>query len=289
MLPQLLVSGLAQGAMYALIALSMTVIYRATTVVNFGHGDFVMAGAFFLYVLIVFAGLPYAAAMVLALIGMAVLGVVVERGLIGPVHRGPHIALAMMSIAVGYFLRGTARVFWGREVLPLPRVFDIEPILIGSVVITGDDLALAGASLLAVVLFFGLFHFTRFGKILQAIFQSARGAALVGIDVRSYHTLMWAGGAAMGALAGVVVGPITLLHPDLGAELLIRAFAAMTLGGFGSLGGAVLGGLTIGIAEQIGGAYLSTALIEITPYLVIIVVLMLRPAGLFGDRAAVRV
>jgi branched-chain amino acid transport system permease protein len=119
--------------------------------------------------------------------------------------------------------------------------------------------------------------------------QSERGAALVGINVRAFHGVMWGAGAALGAAGGVLVAPITLLHPGLGAIFLIKGFAAMTLGGFGSLGGAVAGGLILGVAEQLVGGYVSTKLIDITAYLVIILVLALRPSGLFGRAIAERV
>jgi branched-chain amino acid transport system permease protein len=137
--------------------------------------------------------------------------------------------------------------------------------------------------------FFVIFYGTRTGQIIQAVYQSERGAALVGINVRAFHGIMWGVGAAMGAIAGVLLAPITLLYPDLGANFLIRGFAAMTLGGFGSLWGAVAGGVLLGISEQLLGAYVSTKLIDIAAYLVIIAVLILRPVGLFGKTAVVRV
>ena len=137
---QLTISGLAQGAIFALIALSLTVVYRATTIVNFGHGDFVMAGAFFVYVLVIYAGLPYFVSAILAIFIMFFMGLGVSRGFIDPIKTGPHIGFAMMSISLGYVLRGSARFLWGREVFPMPQVFDMEPIFIGDLVITGDVL-----------------------------------------------------------------------------------------------------------------------------------------------------
>lgn len=289
MLLQLTVSGIAQGALYALIALSMTVLYRATTIVNFGHGDFVMGGAFIVYVAVIFFGLPFALAAIASIGLMFVLGLAVSRGFIDPIKTGPHIGFAMMSISIGYVLRGGARTLWGREVLPMPRVFDIEPIFVGGVVITGDAMIICTTVVLLLAVFFLIFYKTQLGVIVQAVFQSERGATLVGIDVRRFHETMWGVGLAMGAIGGILIAPISLLHPDLGAAFLIRGFAAMTLGGFGSLWGAVVGGLVLGLSEQYLGAYVSTALIDITAYLVIIIVLVIRPAGLFGRQIAVRV
>lgn len=289
MLMQLTVSGLAQGAIYALIALSLTVVFRATTVVNFGHGDFVLGGAFGVYVLVVMLGLPFLPSAIAAIILMFACGILISRGFIDPIKAGPHIGFAMMSISLGYIFRGTTRSIWGREVLPMPRVFDIPPVFIGDIVITGDAMIISGTVAVLLVGFFIVFYKTSIGKIIQAVYQSERGATLIGINVRRFHDMMWGAGLAMGAVAGILIAPISLLHPDLGAGFLIRGFAAMTLGGFGSLGGAVAGGLILGVTEQYAGAYVNTALIDITSYLVILVVLVVRPSGLFGKRAVVRV
>ena len=286
---QLALSGLAQGAIYALIALSMCVVYRATTVVNFGHGDLVMAGAFVVYLLVVVAGLPFLASAVLAVALLFVLGVLIEVGLIERIKAGPHIGFALMCIAFGYVLRGIARGVWGREVLPMPRVFDYPPVMLGELVVTADALIIFFAVGILLALFFLLFYRSSAGRVMQAVCQSERGAALVGINVRAFHGAMWGAGAALGAVGGVLVAPVTLLHPDLGASFLIKGFAAMTLGGFGSLGGAVAGGLLLGLAEQWVGGFVSTKLIDITAYLVIILVLALRPNGLFGRAVVERV
>ena len=289
MLAQLTLSGLTQGALYALIALSLTVLFRATTIVNFGHGDFVLGGAFGVYVLVILAGLPFVPSAILAIAIMFAFGIIISRGLIDPIKAGPHIGFAMMSISIGYMFRGTTRAIWGREVYPMPRVFDFEPIFIGDVVITGDTIVIVSvvALLLAICAF--VFFFTSIGKLTQAIYQSERGAMLIGIDVRRFHDIMWGFALSLGAIGGILIAPVSLLHPDLGASFLLRGFAAMTLGGFGSLGGAVVGGLILGVSEQYAGAYLDSALIDITAYLVIIAVLIIRPSGLFGKPIAVRV
>jgi len=289
MLMQLIVSGVSLGAIYALVALSMTVVYRATTIVNFGHGDMVMGGAFIVYVFVIYVGLPYLGGALLAIIVMFGLGVIIQRALIEPMESGPHVALVMMSVSVGYLLRGIARVLWGRDILPMPKVFEFPPVFIGNVVITSDDIVITGVVFCLTTVFFLVFYRTRLGKLIQAVYQTHRGAALVGINVSAFNSAMWGVGAAMGALGGVLVAPITLLYPDMGATLLIRGFAAMSLGGFGSLWGAVIGGLLLGVLEHLSGAYIATALIDITAYIVIIVVLIVRPSGLLGRQTSVRV
>ncbi len=154
--------------------------------------------------------------------------------------------------------------------------------------ITGDAIFIGGTVAVLLVVFFLIFYRTEVGTVVQAVYQSERGAMLIGVNVRAFHETMWGVGLAMGAIGGILIAPISLLHPDLGAAFLIRGFAAMTLGGFGSLGGAVVGGLLLGLAEQYLGAYVNSALIDITAYLVIVVVLVIRPAGLFGRPAVVR-
>ena len=289
MLAQLVVSGVAQGVLYALVALSMTMLYRATTVVNFGHGDLVMGGAFAVYVFVVYARLPYLAGAVIALAVLFGVGMAIHQGLMRRIMTGPHLAIAMMALAIGYALRGGARMLWGREVLPFPRIFPDRAWVLGDVVVTSDNVIVSGTVLGLMVVLLVLFNVTRIGRLLQAVFQSQRGAALIGLNVDGVHRLVWGAAAALAALGGVLLAPITLLYPDMGVWVLVRGFAAMTLGGFGSLPGAVLGGLILGVMELVLGAYLSTAFIDISAYVIVIAVLLLRPDGLFGRQVVVRV
>lgn len=289
LLPQLIVSGVATGMLYALVALSMTVGYRATTVVNFGHGDLVMIGGYASFVLGVGLGLPFAPAFALAAALLFAIGFLAQRLLMQPIIAGPHLSLAMMALAVGYAFRGAARLEWGNDILTLPHPYPAATFVVGDVVFTMDDLVISGfvlALLLALVL---LFNVTPIGKVIQAVFQSQRGASLVGINVRAFHGVMWGAGAALGAVGGVLLAFIIPLTPDIGVWTLVRGFAAMTLGGFGSLPGAVIGGVILGITEKVLGFYASTVFIEITAYLVTILVLLIRPKGLFGQHATLRI
>lgn len=288
-LPQLVVSGITAGMLYALIALSMTVVYRATTIVNFGHGDMVMAGAYAAFVFVSALGLSAAPALVLTLATLFVIGWLVQRILIRPIMAGPHLSLAMMALAAGYALRGVARLEWGNEIVRLPRPYPQAAFTIANVVFTSDDLVIWGSVLLLLLALFLVFNLTPFGRIIQAIFQSQRGAALVGINVGAYHAAIWGVGAALGGVGGVLLGLIVPLTPDIGVWTLVRGFAAMTLGGFGSLSGAVIGGLLLGIMEKLLGFYVSTVFIDITAFLVTILVLLIRPQGLFGQHATLRI
>lgn len=289
MLPQLVVSGVSSGMLYALIALSMTVVYRATTVVNFGHGDMVAAGAYVVFVLAAGLHVPFAAAMALAIAALFLFGVLLQRLLLQPISAGPHLSLAMMVLAVGFALRGAERLQWGSDVINLARPYPRGTFMLGSVVVTMDDVVISGFVLALLMVLFVVFHLTPIGRIIQAVFQTERGAALVGINVRAFHAVMWGAGAALGAVGGVLLALVVPLTPDMGQWVLLQGFAAMTLGGFGSLYGALVGGVLLGVLQNVLGFYVGTVFIDITAYLVTILVLLVWPSGLFGRPMTVRV
>ena len=284
MLPQLLISGISVGCVYALVALGMTILFRATTIVNFCHGEFFMLGAFGVLVPLQLFGWPYPAAIAASLCLLLVVGSATERLLIRPLKNAPFVTLAMMTVALSFFLRGVSRFFYGREVVPLPPLVTGDPIELGKyAMLFPQDLLVISFTAVIVVLLAIFFAKTQLGKVIQAASQTPRGASLVGINVPLLRNVMWAAGAFMGAVAGILIAPSTLVYPDMGGTMLIRAFAAMCLGGFGSLPGAVVGGITLGILENVVGGYVSSSLVDITAYLVIVIVLVLRPQGIFGE------
>jgi branched-chain amino acid transport system permease protein len=289
MLGQLILSGISQGAIYALVALGMTVLYRTTAVLNFGYGDTFMLGAFVFYVFLKIAQMPFGVAALLAVAVMIGVGLVIERLLIRPIAARPHLLIAMMTIAISYLFRGATRMIWGRDVQPMPSLFDFPPVFIGDMVLTSQSLVIMVAAAVLVIVFFSFFNYSALGKLMQAASHSPRGAALIGINVPLFSACMWGLSVAIAAVAGILVAPVTLLYPDMGAATLLKAFAAMTLGGFGNLGGAVLGGVVLGISEQLCGGYISTSFMDIFPYLVILVVLLVYPAGMLGRSEITRV
>ncbi|HET6605787.1 MAG TPA: branched-chain amino acid ABC transporter permease [Rhodopila sp.] len=289
MFAQLVVSGIGQGSIYALVALGMTILFRVTTIVNFAHGELFMFSAFIIYLLLNVFGVPYVVAALGAILALFLLGSVVERLLMRPIMQAPHMALAMMTVALSYMLRGVVRMVWGGDVRSLPPMFTFDPLMFGDVVLAAQDIVTIGATLVLVAVFFVLLQKSRLGKLAQAVTDSPRGGALIGLNVPAFYRTMWGVASAMAAIAGILVAPVTLLYPDMGAGVLVHAFAAMTLGGFGNLGGAVAGGLLMGVLEQLAGGYVSTAMVDITSYIIIIAVLLCRPAGLFGRVERVRV
>jgi branched-chain amino acid transport system permease protein len=289
-LGNLVASGLANGAVYALVAVGLVVVYKSTSVVNFAHGEGFMLGGFLAWTLYVGLGLPYAIATVAAVIGAALIGVITERVAFRPLIRSSIVSLVLATTGLSFVLRGVARYLWGGRGsdTPFPPVFGIEPVQIGDVVLSSQHLIVVAGALVAMLLFLAFFRYTKTGKMMRATADNQRAAALVGVRVERISSITWALGAAMGGVAAVLAAPLTLLYPDMGGPLLIRAFAAALLGGLGSLAGAVVGGLSLGLIENLAGGYIDGSLTDVAPFVLIILVLMIRPRGLFGPRLTVK-
>jgi branched-chain amino acid transport system permease protein len=290
-LAYLLVSGLTTGSLYALMAIGLVVVYKATRVVNFAHGELFMLGGFFAYALHVLAHVPYVLALVAAVGGTLALGLLTERLAYRPLIRAPTVSLVLAAVGFAYVLRGTAREIWGGrgDYIPFPPLIRAEPITIGSVLIVPQQLVVLGGALLCMILFVLFFNGTRAGKMLQATAENAKAARLVGIRVERVYAFTWGVGAATAGAAAALMAPLTLIYPDVGGALLIKAFAAAVLGGLGSLPGAVLGGFTIGIVENLAGGYLHTSFQEVSAFVVIMLVLIAHPSGLLGAAPARRI
>lgn len=275
--------------------MGLTVVYKATGVVNFAHGELFMLGGFFAYTLHVLAHVPYVPALLLAVLATLLLGVVTERLAYRPLMRAPTVSLVLAAVGFSYVLKGVAREIWGGrgDYLPFPPLLRAEPIALGAVLgplgdvlIVPQQLVVLVAALACMAIFAAFFNLTRAGKILQATAENAKAAALVGIRVERVYAFTWGLGAGVAGAAAALMAPLTLIYPDVGAVLLVKAFASAVLGGFGSLPGAVLGGLAVGVIENVAGGYLHTSLQEVSAFLVIMAVLILRPTGLLGARAA---
>ncbi|HEX7935557.1 MAG TPA: branched-chain amino acid ABC transporter permease [Paraburkholderia sp.] len=289
MLIQLLLSGISQGGVYALVALGMTLLFRCTTVVNFAQGELLMAGAFSLYLFMHLFNGNYALAALCSIAAMFIISVGINVLFIEPMAGAPHTSVVMMTVAVSFMLRGIARVFWGRDVISMPPVFSYPPVTLGDVVWTTQDIVITVAALVVVGAFLLFFYRSNLGRLAQAVSQNGRGALMVGVNVVGFNRMIWGLTGVMAAASGILIAPITLLYPDMGAGVLIKAFAAMALGGFGTVAGAVLGGFLLGILEQLSGGYVSTGMIDICAYVVIIFVLTVKPSGLLGRKEFARV
>lgn len=277
---QLLIAGLSQGCVYGLIALGFVLIYKATEIVNFAQGEVMMIGAFVAYTFINVLEMPYLVGALATVITMAAVGILLERSLIRPMLGEPPFAVLMLTIGLGFFLRAAAGAIWGAEPKTLDAPYSAGVFDVGGLVIGHAELIIVlGTALLCLGLFL-FFRFSRFGVAMQASSQNQLAAVYVGIPVGRMVALVWALSAAIAAIAGLLVAPKTLIDPQLGL-IGIKAFAAAIVGGFGSLPGAMLGGILIGIAEQFAGLYLPAGFSDVVAYLILLVMLIVRPQGLF--------
>ncbi len=287
MLSYLLVSGVSTGMLYSLIAVGLVLVFRSTGHINFAHGELFMAGGFFAYTGHVMLGWPYALALVGAVVGGFALGVVIDRIVYRPLIDAPGLNIVLATVGLSFFLKGAGRWAWGGQgdYVSFPPVVSPVPFsLLGIMVIPQQVLVSAGA-LVCMVLLTLFFRLTTAGKAMRATAENQRAAYLVGVRVERVYLFTWAFGAALAAVAGCLMAPLTLLSPDVGFPLLLKAFAATVLGGLGSVTGAIAGGLAVGITESLAGGYIGPSVQDVSAFVVIMIVLVLRPYGIFGEHA----
>ncbi|MCR9277267.1 MAG: branched-chain amino acid ABC transporter permease [Pseudomonadaceae bacterium] len=279
---QLLVAGVSQGCVYGLIALGFVLIYKATEVVNFAQGELMMIGAFIAYTFINILAWPYFYGVLATLLSMAVIGVVLERLLIRPMLGEPPFAVLMLTIGLGFLLRAVAGAIWGAEPKTLSTPYASDVLQLGEIIVGYGNLAIVlGTGVLCLALFL-FFRYSRLGIAMQAASQNQLAAVYSGIPVARLVTGVWAVSALIAAIAGVLVAPVSLIDPQIGF-IGVKAFAAAIVGGFGSLPGAMVGGLLIGIAEQFAGLYLPPGFSDVTAYIILLVMLFVRPQGIFAS------
>jgi len=282
---QACVSGLAQGCVYALVALGFVLIYKATEVANFAQGELMMVGAYIHYSLVVFAGLDSLLALPLTLLLAGLLGATVERALIHPLADEPPFVLLTVTIGLGILLRATTGMIWSHDTHKFPSPVPDGSYTLGGVIVSSVDLWAFGATALVTALLYMFFHWTRLGTAMRAVAQNRYAAQLMGIRVQRIFTLTWALSAAVAALGGMVLADASYLHTNMGFIGLV-ALPAAVLGGLESIPGALIGGLVIGLAENLAGAYLDPFLgggvKEIFAFVLLLGVLLVRPTGLFG-------
>ncbi len=276
---QLLIIGLSQGCVYGLIAMGFVMIYKATEMVNFAQGDIMMLGSFMAFTLIVSLGLNFWLSLLLAMILMAIFGFLVDAVVVRRIIGQPQFSIVILTISLGFIFRAAAGMIWGQAPLSLDTPFVGKSNFAGAV-IGHDRLAIMGGTAILVALIFLFLRYSRWGIAMQAASQNQLAAFYVGIPVKLVYSGVWGFAAAISCVAGVLLAPITLIDP-LNGFLGIKAFAAAVIGGFGSLPGALIGGLIIGIAEPFAAAYLPEVK-NIIGYLIMFAVLTMRPEGLFA-------
>lgn len=280
---QMIVSGIAVGAIYGLVALGIVLVFKATGVLNFAHGEGVMLSTFVAFTLLKWK-LPYALVAVLTLLFSAAFGMLIERLVI---RRFVGKSLLVSGIAtLGLFLLfgDVAAWIWGKDPFEFPGLFSQKPILVGGIAISAADLGIVGTAAVLAAALFAFFRFTRLGIAMQACMDNPTAARLMGIPLRRIHSLSWALSSMIGAVAGLLIAPVTFLHFSMMQHVLHFAFASAVLGGILSLPGSLIGGIVIGISANLTGAYVSSTWKEVMPFLVMLAILIVRPHGLLARR-----
>lgn len=285
---QLTVNGVAVGAIYALVALGIVLIYKATEVLNFAHGDLLVVSAFSAWGLISVAGLPFWLAMLITVAIVSLLAYGLDALVIRRIAGQPQFAGVMLTIALAFMIRGLVSMVFGPESRNYATPWSNQSLEFGGLVVTQLRLVVLGFALAVTVLLFLFFRHTRTGVAMQAASQNQLAAYLNGVRVKRINSLVWALAGATAAVAGVLLAPITLVDISLW-YVTLKALAALVLGGFGSIPGAIVGGLLIGLIEQYAGVYMPQGTKDIVAYLVLIAVLIIRPRGLLGEAHGRRV
>jgi branched-chain amino acid transport system permease protein len=285
---QYLLTGLTVGAIYALVALGFSIIFNASHVINFAQGEFVMIGGM-ATVSLTGAGLPYLLAIPAAVVAAALVGLALEKFAVEPARGASVVTLIIITIGASIFLRGLAMMIWDKRLHALKPFTGDTPIAIAGAAILPQSLWVLGVALAIVLALSWFFGRTLLGKAMLATSHNRLAAQLVGINVRMVLFFSFGLAAALGAIAGILIAPITLTSYDVGVMLGLKGFAAAILGGLGSGIGAVIGGLVLGIAETMSAGYLSSAYKDAIAFVIILAVLFFMPSGLFGKRGGERV
>ena len=285
---QYIASGLTVGAIYALVALGFSIIYNASRAINFAQGEFVMIGGMSA-VTLVGAGFSLAAAVPLAVLAAVLVGLLLEKLAIEPARKADTVTLIIITIGASLFLRGLAQLVWDKRIHALPAFSGDKPLQFLGATVLPQSLWVLGGAGLAVAGLSWFFGRTLFGKAMLATSYNPLAAQLVGINTRTVLLASFGLAAMLGALAGVLIAPITFTSYDAGIMLGLKGFAAAMLGGLGSFSGAVLGGLLLGLAEGLGAGFISSAYKDVIAFVVILGVLFFMPGGLLGARRSDRV
>ena len=289
---QYLINGISIGSVYAIIALGYTMVYGIAKMLNFAHGDVIMVGAYMSYCVTSYLGLPPAVGVLTAVVVCTLLGVLIEGLAYRPLRGVPSLAVLITAIGVSYFLQNAAQLIFGSAPKNFKSIVAMKPLVLfnGGLTITGEVIVTIAA---CIVIMIGLTVFTnrtKMGKSMRAVSEDRDAAQLMGINVNRTISVTFAIGSALAAVAGVLLcSTVPTLMPTTGSMPGIRAFTAAVFGGIGSIPGAMLGGILLGVIETFSKAYLSTQFSDAIVFLVLIVILLVKPAGLLGKNVQEKV
>ena len=287
---QLVISGIAQGCIYGLIALGFVLIYKATETVSFAQGELMMLGAFCGLACMTMLGFPYWLSVLATIAGMAAFGVLLERIVIRPILGQPAFSIVMLTIGIGYVTRGLITMIptIGTETHALPVPYKDQIWNLAGLVLNVEQMMVIAVTAVMCVLLYLLFSYSKLGIAMQAASQNQLAAYYMGIPVKQLNGIAWGLAAAVAAVAGLLLAPITFVHANMGF-IGLKAMPAAVVGGFGSLPGAIVGGLTIGIVESLSGFYLPDGFKDTAAYVVVLIMLVVKPNGLFGEKLSKKV
>ncbi len=279
---QYIFSGLTSGAIYALIALGFCVVNNTMGIVNFVQVDFVSLGGMLMFSALFTLGLPMVSGLLFAVAGVAVVATVVERFGLRPARTDNHLVLIFITVGLSIILRGIIKLIWGKNRMAVPPLTPDTPVTIMGASVLPQALWILLLTVIAIALLMFFFYRTSLGLCMRAVACNPAAAAVVGIPAGRVRLTSYAIAGALGGLAGVLVTPITTLNYDVGVLLGLKGFAAAILGGFGSFPGAIIGGLGLGLLESLSAGYISSAYKDVLAFVVLLLVLCVRPNGLMG-------
>jgi branched-chain amino acid transport system permease protein len=284
---QLALSGLSIGSIYALAGLALVLPFKASGIVNFAQGEIVTFGAY-LALILSGLGLPYLAVVPLVLIGAAVLGAAIERLMIRPIVHQPEFTLVIVTFAIGFIIKAAIRLHWQDNTFSIDAPFVGPPLALGALRLNPAYLVYIASTIVVVTALFLFFTYSKFGKAMRAAALDSVAARLMGIRIGSVFSAAWALSTMLGAFVGLLLAPVIGINPEIG-HLILKGLVAAVVGGFSSLGGAVAGGLLLGLLETYTGAFFGATLKNLVPFGVLILLLLLRPQGLAGASSVRRV
>ena len=279
---QQLVNGLVLGGAYALISVGMTMIFGIMNISNFAHGTIYMLGGYCIYFLSTVFRQPFFLAVAISMFAVGLIGIAMERIVFRPVYGGPVLNDLLIALGLSFFLENGVLLLWGSQTKSVRTPYTDVILHVLSISITLQRLIVLVASVVLIGALYAFLNYTRFGKAIVASSQSPKGAALVGIDLDRVYMATFAISSGLAGAAGALLAPLFYVFPTMGSMPLLKAFVVVVLGGMGNVQGAVVGGFLVGIAESLGGAYISSDYKNVFSFVILIAVLLLRPQGLFG-------
>ena len=277
-------NGLVLGGTYALLGIGLTLIFGLMNVVNFAHGEFYTLGAYAGFAALGILGLPFVAAIPVAILVGIVLGALCERVLLRPLRGESIDSVMLVMIGLWIAMQNAELLAWGGVAKSIPHPFPTAPIVVGHLGIAPLRLFVFVMAIALIVAAHLVIHRTKLGRAMRATFQDADTAALMGVRIGRIHTATFALGSGLAAAAGALLGPVFLVYPSMGDLASLKAFSVVILGGLGNVAGATFGGLLLGIAEELGAGYISSGYRDAVGFVIIILVLLFRPSGLFARR-----